>query len=309
MAIPMARLDIISSDARNLLLFHHDSTARQPIAAADTDEEPFFYECLDDARGAWIVRSAAKFRYGTHWTSQKKFQYFPSYLALGTRKSRLPCVVTAPAIRIFPLATRLPERLPKMRSIVHERVIPRARIPPIERRLDEWQKLRIRDATAARKEVAQERTPDVRLDEHGWLIERINTNGGRGICADARKLLQFIRISRHASLELADDAFRRAFQKERPPIVSETRPCGEHVAERRPDERPHGRKFFKESWIKFRNPRHLCLLQHDFRHENMVGIPGAPEWQVMPPVCAVVFFYEHLKFSYPDIHAAIFQCS
>src|ERR1019366_902276 len=63
-------------------------------------------------------------------------------------------------------------------------------------------------------------------------------------------------------------------------VVAEALPCVPHAFRSRDREVLHGREAQEEAWPVLGDPRHLGLLQHHLRYEDLVRIPGASPGEV-----------------------------
>jgi len=164
----------------------------------------------------------------------------------------------------------------ELRPVIHQRIVPSPGIAPVEALRHQRQQLRIADSRPAAKEFMDKHRPDVRLDiDHGAIIG-IGADCRRRRRTDARQGHQLFRRRRQDAVS-GRHLLRQPVQQQRPAIVPKPLPALQHPGERGTRQRRQRGKCRQEQRILFPHPRHLRLLQHDFRNEDTVRVGrGAP---------------------------------
>ena len=114
---------------------------------------------------------------------------------------------------------------------------------------------------------------------HVPLVGKRGDSSGR-VGADAGKLLEIRRIVGKRAAELIDHRPCRALQIHGPPVVTESGPNADDVGRRGIGEVLDGWKSLQEPRVVGKHAIDLCLLEHDLRDEDRVGITGPPPGQV-----------------------------
>ena len=128
-------------------------------------------------------------------------------------------------------------------------------------------------------EHAKQHPCHVGVQNRGALAERKTADRAGGVHADPFERQQRGLVRRQAAPRRCDGLSRNRLQTFRPDVVSERPPCLRHVALGRIRER-FERRIFLEPFVVFRQHAiDLRLLEHDFRHEDVVRIGGFAPWQ------------------------------
>ena len=126
------------------------------------------------------------------------------------------------------------------------------------------------------REHAREHARHVAVDERCALAVRDRRDRARRIRTDARHAAQLARGAR----QRVADGLRTRVQIARSRVVSEPRPGGEDVVERRGGERRHRRKLRHPALPVRDHRRDARLLQHDLADPDRVRIARPPPRQV-----------------------------
>ncbi len=128
------------------------------------------------------------------------------------------------------------------------------------------------------KDAAQDAS-DVRIDSGNALLVGEACNGTRRVSADAWKGLKGGWISRDGAAKVVDHRPGQAVQIAGTPIVAETIPGLTHCRLRCCSQSVDCGEAFGESSVVVTHPGHLRLLQHEFGHEDLVGVSGGSPWK------------------------------
>jgi hypothetical protein len=116
----------------------------------------------------------------------------------------------------------------------------------------------------------------------GAAFEGETCDGAGGVATDAGQLPQLGGIGRHDAAELAHHLACQLLQVGGAPVVAEAVPTLADGSGRRGGQMVQGGIAPEEAVVVALDPRDLGLLQHHFRHEYPVRIPGAAPGQVAP---------------------------
>src|SRR5690606_39941183 len=137
--------------------------------------------------------------------------------------------------------------------------------------------------------IAAENTLDIAIQD--WLT-CVVAEGGNGVgrgWPNARQFGDLRSVLLERSVPLIHDDAGTAMQVARPGIVAKTRPIGHDVFLTGPGQRAERGKPGQEAGVIRNNRRHLCLLQHDFREPDAIGVAAALPRQIVPAARALPF--------------------
>jgi len=169
-------------------------------------------------------------------------------------------------------SVRIGDRRREPPPVVHERVVPLARPPSIQRPFDEGDDLGVANAAATGEKPVDERPADVGLDQHDRFPISERGHCPRGVGTHAGQALEIGHGPGHPPPEALHDRGGRPVQPETPAVVSEPLPQRERLSEGGLGEGPRFGVRVQERAVALDDAGDLCLLQHHLGHEDAPGI-------------------------------------
>src|SRR6266487_2528188 len=120
----------------------------------------------------------------------------------------------------------------------------------------------------------------VRIHRRHRLLVSEAGHGSGSVSPDSRKVIEVFRVVRQLAVHRLADHARKRVEIRSPGIVSQSIPSLSHRLRARARESFYRREPLQESRIELRDSTHLCLLQHELRHDDAVRIAGAAPGEV-----------------------------
>jgi len=136
-------------------------------------------------------------------------------------------------------------------------------------------------------EAAGEHSFDITVENRRALAESENGDRRRRRAADARQAGEQRRIVWKASGMIGDQHLRAALQMAGTRVITEPGPQSEDLVERRRRQMRQVGKMRQKAEVIRLHAAHLCLLQHDFRQPDAVGVAGVLPRQVVTATMAL----------------------
>src|ERR1700744_1678050 len=112
----------------------------------------------------------------------------------------------------------------------------------------------------------------VAIDDRGGTAEGEAGDGSGGVAADAGQLLQGFGRFGKATVVVVDDFPRTAMQHARAPVIAEAAPAGEDGVFGCSCERGKVGEAVEEFSVVIENGSYACLLKHDLRQPDGIGV-------------------------------------